>query len=126
MNWILHALLCEAAKKLARGLGKVLAFFWKVFIKWLANAVDAVERKIGVHILGSETFIRCVGEGFREVSVHYSQIEVGKYRRDITIRSEISSVNDIPDKFRQQAMRMNPGQEMNITDETTHQLQLIV
>ena len=34
MNWILHALLCEAAKKLARGLGKVLAFFWKVFIKW--------------------------------------------------------------------------------------------
>ncbi|SEK79023.1 hypothetical protein SAMN02910353_01268 [Ruminococcus sp. YRD2003] len=94
-------LVIGAAAALAAGAGVLIHAYWKNIIQWLAKAAEKIKAVLNVAVEGSQTFIKRVGSGFKNMSENYSKLPEGKWRKDTVIEQKYIDENEVPDDIRQ-------------------------
>lgn len=94
---ILTTLLFGATVLLGAGL---IATFWNNITEWLKKAVQKVKEIVNAVVVGAKIFIKKIGEGFKEISKHYSKKGI-KWQETI-VTKEISA-SEVPDEIKQKA-----------------------
>ncbi len=69
--------------------GAAIHAYWKNIIQWLAKAAEKIKSVLHVAVEGSETFIKRIGSGFKNMSENYSKLPNGT--ENISQNSKASS-----------------------------------
>lgn len=112
---ILTALLLGVTAIAGAGL---LASYWNNLLSWLKRGIAKVREIIEHTIYGTKVLIRKISEGIKEISKHYSQDQIGRWKE--TVVSRTISENEVPKEIREKARIMN--QDVDITNELELQL----
>lgn len=97
--------------------GAIIHSYWKNIIQWLAKAAEKIKSVLKVAVEGSETFIKRIGAGFKNMSENYSKLPGGKWRKDTVIEQTYINENDVPDEIRQAMLNSRgiEGEKIEIT-----------
>ncbi|MCD2502314.1 hypothetical protein LQE93_11035 [Clostridium sp. NSJ-145] len=96
----------------------MLANYWNSMLAWLKRGINKVKEVIGHIVYGTKVFIKKIKEAIKEISRHYSQEEIGRWKETIVTREIPES--EVPPEIRAKALQMN--QEIDITEELELQL----
>ena len=96
----------------------LISKYWNSIIGWLKRAINKVKEIIGAVVYGTKVFIKKMKEAIKEISKHYSQDEIGRWKETIVTREIPES--EVPPEIRAKAMQMN--NEVDITEELELQL----
>lgn len=99
------------------GAGVVVAY-WNNILDWVKRAIKKVKEVVKQVVYGTKIFIKKMKEAVKEISKHYSQDELGRWKE--TIVSKEIPASEVPPEIRAKAMYMN--QEVDITNELELQL----
>ncbi|MDU2688968.1 hypothetical protein QJR60_11420 [Paraclostridium sordellii] len=94
------------------GTGLIVAY-WNNLLDWVKRAIHKVKEVINQVVYGSKVFIKKMEEAIKEISKHYSQDELGRWKETIVSREIPAS--EVPAEIREKAVYMN--QEVDITNE---------
>lgn len=97
--------------------GAAIHAYWKNIIQWLAKAAEKIKSVLNVVVEGSETFIKRIGAGFKNMSENYSKLPGGKWRKDTVIEQSYINENDVPEEIKQAMLNMRgiEGEKIEIT-----------
>ncbi len=97
--------------------GAAIHAYWKNIIQWLAKAAEKIKSVLNVAVEGSETFIKRVGAGFKNMSENYSKLPGGKWRKDTVIEQNYINENDVPEEIRNAMLAAQgfDGEKIEIT-----------
>ena len=95
-----------------------LAGFWNDIVDWLKRAINKVKEVIQHVVYGTKVFVKKFKEAIKEISKHYSQDEVGRWKETIVTREIPES--EVPPEIRAKAAQRN--EEVDITKELELQL----
>ena len=107
--------------------GAAIHAYWEHIIRWLAKAAEKIKSILHVAVEGSETFIKRVGTGFRNMSQHYSKLPDGKWRKDTTIEQKEIDESEVPEDIRN-LMRASTGidgEQIEITSHVEKQVMIL-
>lgn len=99
------------------GVGLVVSY-WNNMLDWVKRAIKKVKEVVKQIVYGTRVFIKKIREAIKEISKHYSQDELGRWKETIVSREIPAS--EVPAEIREKAMQMN--QEVDITNELELQL----
>ena len=112
---ILTSILLGAAAIVGTG---IIVSYWNNILDWVKRAINKVREVIKHVVYGTKVFIKKMNEAIKEISKHYSQDELGRWKETIVSREIPAS--EVPPEIRAKAMQMN--QEVDITNELELQL----
>lgn len=104
--------------------GAVIHAYWKNIIQWLAKAANKIKEVLHIAVEGSETFIKRVGAGFKNMSENYSKLPGGKWRKDTVIEQNYIDENDVPAEIKQAMLNSMgiEGEKIEITSYVEKQI----
>ncbi len=104
--------------------GAAIHAYWSNIIQWLAKAAEKIKSVIHVAVEGSETFIKRIGVGFKNMSENYSKLPGGKWRKDTVIEQNYINENDVPEEIRNAMIASQgiEGEKINITSYVEKQI----
>lgn len=97
--------------------GSLIKRFWNDILAWLKRAVQKVKQIIKVAVYGTKVFIEKIGQGFREISKHYSKQDNNQWIETVVTR-EVSA-SEVPPEIRVKAQQRK---ETDITNELEMEL----
>ncbi len=97
--------------------GAVIHAYWKNIIQWLAKAANKIKEVLHVTVEGTETFIKRIGAGFKNMSENYSKLPEGKWRKDVVIEQNYIDENDVPEEIKRAMLNSMgiEGEKIEIT-----------
>ena len=104
--------------------GAVIHAYWKNIIQWLAKAANKIKEVLHIAVEGSETFIKRIGAGFKNMSENYSKLPGGKWRKDTVIEQNYIDENDVPAEIKQAMLNSMgiEGEKIEITSYVEKQI----
>ena len=104
--------------------GAVIHAYWKNIIQWLAKAANKIKEVLHIAVEGSETFIKRVGAGFKNMSENYSKLPGGKWRKDTVIEQNYIDENDVPAEIKRAMLNSMgiEGEKIEITSYVEKQI----
>lgn len=107
--------------------GAVIHAYWKRIIQWLAKAAEKIKLILKVAVEGSETFIKRIGAGFKNMSENYSKLPGGKWRKDTVIEQNYIDENDVPEEIRNAMLASKgiEGEKIEITSYVEKQVMIL-
>ncbi len=93
-------LVIGAAAALAAGAGALIHAYWKNIILWLDKASRKIREILKVTVEGSLSFIKRVGNGFKNVSEHYSKLPGDQFRVDTVMEQRYIDESEVPEDIR--------------------------
>jgi len=97
--------------------GAVIHAYWKNIIQWLAKATNKIKEVLHVTVEGTETFIKRIGAGFKNMSENYSKLPEGKWRKDVVMEQNYIDENDVPEEIKRAMLNSMgiEGEKIEIT-----------
>lgn len=97
--------------------GAAIHVYWKNIIGWLSKAANKIKEVLHVAVEGTETFIKRIGAGFKNMSENYSKLPGGKWRKDIAIDQAYIDENDVPEEIKRAMLNSMgiEGEKIEIT-----------
>ncbi len=97
--------------------GAVIHAYWKNIIQWLAKAANKIKEVLHVTVEGTETFIKRIGAGFKNMSENYSKLPEGKWRKDVVMEQNYIDENDVPEEIKRAMLNSMgiEGEKIEIT-----------
>lgn len=104
--------------------GAVIHAYWKNIIQWLAKAANKIKEVLHIAVEGSETFIKRIGAGFKNMSENYSKLPGGKWRKDTVIEQNYIDEKDVPAEIKQAMLNSMgiEGEKIEITSYVEKQI----
>ena len=107
--------------------GAAIHAYWKNIIQWLAKVADKIKSILKVAVEGSETFIKRIGAGFKNMCENYSKLPGGKWRKDTVIEQNYIDENDVPEEIRNAMLASKgiEGEKIEITSYVEKQVMIL-
>lgn len=108
---ILTAIILGATAIVGAGL---IASYWNNLVGWLKRAIAKVKEIIEHVVYGTKIMIKQISEGLKQISKHYSQDEIGRWKETVVSRTIPES--EVPKEIREKAAKYY-GEEIDVTNE---------